>query len=170
MSNSQIVKYDVLIIGSGYSGTMVVINLVRIGRRNIRIALLERRPEFGRGVAYGTTDSKHLLNVTAKNMGAFPDYTHHFYHWLQRHPDKLRAVGIDQIWPDSFIPRVLYGSYIQDLLSIAQQHNPSLDLIQDEAVDLVPQSDGTFRLDLRENDPIEADQVVLAVGNFPPGD
>jgi uncharacterized NAD(P)/FAD-binding protein YdhS len=170
MNKTQIVKYDVLIIGSGYSGTMVAINLVRMRGSNIRIALLERRPEFGRGVAYGTTDSRHLLNVPAKNMGAFPDDTHHFYNWLQRHPDKLRAVGIDQIGPDAFIPRILYGSYIQDLLSASQQNNSSFDLIQDEAVDLVPQSDGAFRLELRENDPIEADHVVLAVGNFPPGE
>jgi uncharacterized NAD(P)/FAD-binding protein YdhS len=32
--------------------------------------LIDRSKTFGRGVAYGTTDPKHLLNVPADQMGA----------------------------------------------------------------------------------------------------
>ena len=61
--------YDVVIVGSGYSGTMVAVHLAR-AQRGLRVALIDRSKTFGRGVAYGTTDPKHLLNVPADQMGA----------------------------------------------------------------------------------------------------
>jgi len=64
--------YDVIIVGAGYSGTLVAVHLTRADA-NLRIALIVRGKNAGRGVAYGTTDAKHLLNLRADQMGAFPD-------------------------------------------------------------------------------------------------
>jgi ribulose 1,5-bisphosphate synthetase/thiazole synthase len=61
--------YDVVIVGSGYSGTMVAVHLAR-AQRGLRVALIHRSKTFGRGVAYGATDPKHLLNVPADQMDA----------------------------------------------------------------------------------------------------
>ncbi len=47
-----------------------------------RVTLIERRPEVGRGPAYHTGNSEHLLNVRAANMSALPDDPDHFWRWL----------------------------------------------------------------------------------------
>jgi uncharacterized NAD(P)/FAD-binding protein YdhS len=115
MNNEVKAPYDVIIVGSGYSGTMVAVHLAR-AQRGLRVALIDSSKTFGRGVAYGTTDPKHLLNVPADQMGAFPDDIGHFYQWLQAHPANLGAAGIRELRPDAFIPRPVFGDYIQDLL------------------------------------------------------
>ena len=60
MDNELESRYDVAIVGSGYSGTMVAVHLAR-AQRGLRVGLIDRGKAFGRGVAYGTTDPKHLL-------------------------------------------------------------------------------------------------------------
>jgi uncharacterized NAD(P)/FAD-binding protein YdhS len=161
--------YDVIIVGAGYSGTLVAVHLARADA-NLRIALIERGKNAGRGVAYGTTDAKHLLNVRADQMGAFPDDVGHFYRWLQRHQSNLDAAGVTDLRPDAFIPRLVFGDYIQDLLREACERSAGLDLIRDEIVDITRGNDGAFRLLSREGKELRGAQIVLAVGNFPPGD
>src|ERR1700723_2175872 len=130
-------RYDVAVVGSGYSGTMVAVHLAR-AQRGLRVALIDRGKAFGRGVAYGTTDPKHLLNVQADQMGAFPDDVGHFYRWLQAHPANLAAVGIHELRANAFIPRLVFGDYIQDLLRQARALPGTLDVIPDEIIDLTP--------------------------------
>src|SRR5580700_6810510 len=161
--------YDVVIVGSGYSGTMVAVHLAR-AQRSLRVALIDRSKTFGRGVAYGTTDPKHLLNVPADQMGAFPDDIDHFYRWLKAHPANLGAAGIHELRPDAFIPRLVFGDYIQDLLREACSLPGTLDIIRDEIVDLTRREDGSFQLIGKSGNKLEAAQVVLALGNFPPGE
>ncbi|HWY29103.1 MAG TPA: FAD-dependent oxidoreductase [Candidatus Acidoferrum sp.] len=167
--NETINEYDVVIVGGGYSGTMVAVHLAR-AQRGLRVALIERAKTPGRGVAYGTTDPKHLLNVRADQMGAFPDDVGHFYRWLQRHPQNLAAAGIHDLRSDAFIPRLVFGDYIQDLLRDARALPGTLDLIQDEIIDLQQVKDGRFELTRKSGGKINAAHVVLAVGNFPPGE
>ena len=161
--------YDVIIVGSGYSGTMVAVHLAR-AQRGLRVALIDRGKTFGRGVAYGTTDPKHLLNVRADQMGAFPDDIGHFYRWLQAHPNNLAAAGIREARPDAYIPRLVFGDYIQDLLRDASALPGTLDIIHDEIVDLTRRDDGAFQLIGKTGRKLEAARVVLALGNFPPGE
>jgi uncharacterized NAD(P)/FAD-binding protein YdhS len=168
MKNELYAQYDVAIIGGGYSGTMVAIHLAR-AQRGLRVALINRGPALGRGVAYGTTDPKHLLNVPANQMGAFPDDIGHFYRWLQAHPQNLAAVGLAEARPDAFIPRLVFGDYLQDLLRETRTLPGVLDVLADEIVDLRQLPGGGFELVGQEGRIMRAAQVVLALGNFPPG-
>ncbi|HEX4201005.1 MAG TPA: FAD/NAD(P)-binding protein, partial [Chthoniobacterales bacterium] len=161
--------YDVIIVGAGYSGTLVAVQLAR-ARANLRIALIERGKNAGRGVAYGTTDPKHLLNVRADQMGAFPDDIGHFYRWLEHHPLNLVSAGVTDLRPDAYIPRVVFGDYIQDLLRQASEISKALDVIHDEIVDMTRHNDGSFKLLSRQGKKLTGLQVVLALGNFPPGE
>src|SRR3984893_8832875 len=169
MNNELKAPYDVVIGGSGYSGTMVALHLAR-AQRGLRVALIDRSKTFGRGVAYGTTDPKHLLNVPADQMGAFPDDIDHFYRWLKAHPANLGAAGIHELRPDAFIPRLVFGDYIQDLLRAACALPGTLDIIRDEIVDLTRREGGSFQLIGKSGSKLEAAQVVLALGNIPPGE
>ena len=160
-------EYDVLIVGGGFSGTMVAVHLAR-AQSGLRIALVERAGAVGRGMAYGTADPKHLLNVPAGDMGAFPDDIGHFYRWLQTHPEKLASVGIYEARPDSFIPRMVFGDYIQDLLREARALPGTLDVIHDEVLDIERKDDRRFELAAKSGRSLKAARVVLALGNFPP--
>ena len=85
---------DVAIIGAGFCGSMVAVNLLRKAKEPIDVALIERSGSFARGLAYGTTDPSHLLNVPAGKMGAFPDDHEHFYRWGEGMRWMLPRIGL----------------------------------------------------------------------------
>ena len=144
----------VAIIGAGFSGTLLAINLLR--HDGPAATLIERGDAAGLGVAYGTRQSDHLLNVRAANMSAFPDRPDHFVAWLA---GRNGAGG-----PTDFVPRALYGAYLRETLAAAQAAAPGrLTVIEGEAVGV----DGaTVRL--KDSGRVDADAVVLAVGNLAP--
>jgi len=146
----------VAIIGAGFTGSLQAINLVRHG--GPRATLIERRDRAGRGVAYSAAHPDHLLNVRAANMSALPDDPDHFLRWLeQAHP------GIS-----GFAPRIVYGQYLDELLSeTCAQAGDRLRLVGGEAIDV--RFDGTGALvAMADGETIAADAVILAPGNLPP--
>ena len=64
--------FDFAIIGGGAAGVLLALRLLRDGAAGQTIALIEPG-EPGRGVAYGTDDPAHVLNVGAGNMSADAD-------------------------------------------------------------------------------------------------
>lgn len=151
----------IAIIGSGFSGTLVAVHLLRTATQPLTIQLIERSSEFGRGVAYGTRVDAHLLNVPAGKMSAFPDQPTHFLNWLH-------TAGYTNIEASTFVPRRLYGTYVQSLLEDAISKAPAgvtLNRIADEVVAL--SSTGSMAtLQLCNGTHLTADKVVLALGNF----
>jgi uncharacterized NAD(P)/FAD-binding protein YdhS len=63
----------IAIVGAGFSGTMVASHLLHHAPGPLRLLLIDRSGRFGAGVAYGTSDPGHLLNVSAGAMGAWAD-------------------------------------------------------------------------------------------------
>jgi uncharacterized NAD(P)/FAD-binding protein YdhS len=161
---------DVAIIGAGFCGSMVAVNLLRKAKQRVDVALIERSGTFARGLAYGTTDRSHLLNVPAAKMGAFPDDHEHFYRWACDNPEELKRHGVSAAEPHSFLPRVVYGKYLTGLLEQVNGERGSLRRITAEAIDVAPQANGRLRVKLRNAPCLIAQHVVLALGNFPPGD
>ena len=161
---------DVAIIGAGFCGSMVAVNLLRKAKQQLDVALIERSGTFARGLAYGTSDRSHLLNVPAAKMGAFPDDHEHFYRWACENPEELTRHGVNAAEPHSFLPRVLYGKYLTGLLDQVNGAHGSLRRITAEAIDVAPQANGRLRVKLRNAPSLIAQHVVLALGNFPPGD
>ncbi len=171
-------SYDVAIIGAGFSGSLTAIQLLAApegdGASPASIALIEKEiSAFGRGVAYSTPCARHLLNVPAGKMGAFPDRLDDFLRWLEAHPEATAELGLGEITAGSFVPRVLYGKYIASLLDEAMSRSDGrLRRIAGETVDIVPLglSDGPLRIELADGRRLRAERVVLALGTFPPGD
>jgi uncharacterized NAD(P)/FAD-binding protein YdhS len=160
---------DIAIIGAGFCGTMVAVNLLQKAKGRVEIALVERSGSFARGLAYGTTDRSHLLNVPAGKMGAFADDHEHFYRWARDNAKELTQQGVREVQPSSFLPRALYGRYLVELLEQSSQ-SAGLHRITGEAIDVAPLANGRFRVKLRNAPSLIAHNVVLALGNFPPGD
>ena len=161
--------YDVVIVGAGFSGTMVAVNVLRAALKPMRILLCDRTSSIGTGLAYSTTDSQHLLNVRADQMGAYPDDVSNFYTWLRNHPEECKKAGVKEVKAGGYIPRLLYGAYLQDILVKTSIDHPELE-VANAAIRYVAKHDNLgFELTTDENITIYAKQVVLALGNFPPG-
>ena len=64
--------YDVIIIGAGFTGTALAIQLARSLPAGARVLLVGTPEATGRGIAYGTDNPEHLLNVRAERMSLFP--------------------------------------------------------------------------------------------------
>ncbi len=154
---------SIAIIGAGYSGTAAADSLVRSGIQ-ANILLIERSGRFATGVAYGTNSAAHLLNVPAGRMSARADDPDHFLRWI-RQRDPLATGG-------SFVPRAVYGQYLQDLLAEAESMSQGrLKRVVAEACSLSPCS--AFPggvIELANGQRREADHVVLAMGNGAPCD
>jgi len=148
----------IVIIGSGFSGTLLAINMARFG--GPRTILVERRAEqVARGVAYSTPHPSQLLNVRAGGMSAYPDDPGHFTRWLEE-----RASGSGQ----TFVPRALYGAYLREMLIEAQMRAGGRLTLQDgEACDVTREGERSI-VHLANGETIAADVVVLAIGNLPP--
>ena len=155
----------IAIVGAGASGTLLASHLLRAG--NARIVLIERAGRVGRGVAYGTGFSGHLLNVPAASMSGLPDDSEHFLRFARREHDAATE-------PTTFVPRLVYGAYLESLLAESEQlaaPGASLQRRQAEVVDLAPGSGRQpWLLKLGDGSRVRADCVVLALGNLPPND
>jgi uncharacterized NAD(P)/FAD-binding protein YdhS len=155
----------VCIVGAGFSGTLVAIQLLRQWRgAGLRVTVLDRSGRFGPGLAYSTTCPQHLLNVRAGRMSAFADRPDDFLVWARSRSLDTHA--------DSFLPRALYGEYLQARLREARDdRGEQVELIAAEAVDVVnAPSGGGWLVKLAGGGVLAADGVVFALGNYPPAD
>jgi uncharacterized NAD(P)/FAD-binding protein YdhS len=157
----------VAVVGGGFSGTMAAVNLARLGGRPLRVVVVNRGHPFGRGVAYGTRRPEHLLNVAARNMSALPDHPSHFVDWLRTRAEYADAP--DAALRETFLPRRVYGDYLRGLalayLHPVEPRPVRVEAVDDEAVDVTPGG----RVVLAGGGAVEADRVLLATGNQPPG-
>lgn len=140
------------------------------------VELLERQPgqplhldwytgatdKPARGVAYGTTSDRHLLNVRAASMSMFASKPGGFLEFVQR--DDPALAGTD------FLPRQRYGDYLETEVTRALQkgrsHGHDVNIIPVAIDALVPEKDGVTLIHGEESQ--RADAAVLALGALPP--
>jgi uncharacterized NAD(P)/FAD-binding protein YdhS len=150
----------------------LAVQLLRRFLPGSRVYLIEKNAKFGGGLAYSTGNPNHLLNVRAGRMSAFADAPDHFVDWLRKRARTGGDAEIHGRGSDQFVPRHLYGAYIQDLLGneIWQTGNGrNLYLVPDEAVALWQRPDD-LSVQVRGGRTYEVDVAVLATGNFPHDD
>ncbi|EWY36490.1 beta-lactamase [Skermanella stibiiresistens SB22] len=159
------------IIGAGFTGTLLAVHLMRLAKTPTHLFLMERRGDYGRGVAYSTGNDAHLLNVRAFNMSAYPDDPKHFIRWLWARDDP--SIPAKAIPPSghAFVSRGLYGGYIHEQFGEAVREaadHVTCSTLGDDVVDLKRTDGGGFTLRLACGSAIEVDAVALCIGNFPP--
>jgi uncharacterized NAD(P)/FAD-binding protein YdhS len=153
----------IAVIGAGFSGTLLSLHLLRHCPPPIRLVLIERNSQFGRGLAYSTGNASHILNVPAARMSAFHDRPNDFLNWLVSQP------GAEDSLPQTFAPRRAFGAYIRALLNdeIKRSGRDRLELIKGDVIGL-DRTAHPLVLNLDRDRSIQADFAVLATGNFPP--
>lgn len=150
---------SVVIIGGGASGVIVAAQLLRSPDPDLRVTLIERQGRFGQGLAYSAQHKNHRVNVPARGMSAFPDDAEHFWRWLRRkEPGKYVSSWV-------FVPRRLYGAYLEDVLREAGERIPGRLLVLSEEVDAVNESRHGVEVILGNGTSLAARWAVLAVGH-----
>lgn len=153
----ETLQLPVAIVGAGFSGALLAVNLIRLG---VRVVIVERdERQLAKGLAFGTRRPEHLLNVRASNMSAFPDDLGHFLRWMG-FSDTEQA--------NRLVPRLAYGHYLRELLVDALAAAPGqLQIVSGEAVSAAFAAD-RIRLALDGKRLVECRGLVLALGNLPP--
>jgi uncharacterized NAD(P)/FAD-binding protein YdhS/glyoxylase-like metal-dependent hydrolase (beta-lactamase superfamily II) len=163
----------IAIVGGGFSGTLVAAHLLKTATQPLTIKLIERQEQIGQGIAYSTTINSHLLNVSAGNMSGFPSDAGHFLRWLYHNYRELATFLPHEISANAFIPRKVYGLYIQSILEEAQAKAPNYVQLERAIAEVVAvskfssQETKEIHLTLSNQQTIAADKVVLALGNSP---
>jgi len=66
-------RYDIIIIGGGASGLLLLANICNKVTRPTSIAMINTGHPIARGIAYSTSNVNHLLNVRVSRMSAFTE-------------------------------------------------------------------------------------------------
>ncbi len=151
-----------LIVGAGFSGTVLAANLLRqLPPAGADIVLIERSDAVGRGVAYAAHEFPYLLNVPAARSSADSRDPLQFLHFAQ-----ARQSNVDG---EDFLPRALYGDYLQDLLLKAEGAAPTqvrLMRVFGEVTGISQAHAGAqFKALVAGREPVVGDIVILALGN-----
>lgn len=160
----------IAVVGAGASGVIASAAILRSLRRPARVVLFDGRGSRGAGLAYGTADPDHVLNVPAAKMGAIAEDPEHFLRWLHEDGQDPAAAWRTQAVPEAFAPRGLYAKYLEDVLRTSLEHSDPgvvLELVGEEIDDLARRGGG-WRLMGRSGAAWIASAVVLALGYRPP--
>src|ERR1700727_497871 len=154
-----------VIVGAGFSGTVLAANLLRRPpAAGADIVLIERSKGMGRGVAYAAHDYPYLLNVPAARSSADSRDPLQFLHFAQS-----RLPNVDG---EDFLPRALYGDYLQDLLLRAEREAPPyarLIRVFGEVTGITGSGDGAvLAAEFADQAPIRGDALILALGSPSP--
>jgi uncharacterized NAD(P)/FAD-binding protein YdhS len=156
----------IAIVGAGFCGTLMAVWLMKSPLQSTaRILLIERGDTFGRGIAYRKGPEHWLLNVPAERMSPFADRPTDFLDWARRRDPSIEA--------GDFLPRSLYGDYLEALLDNAAKAagpaGPQLVRIRAAVQGIMP-AGSHARLWLSDGGSVVADRVVLALGNPQPAE
>ena len=128
-------RSDVAVVGAGASGTLTAIHLMASRSHDLTVTLHDASGELGKGLAYGTTDRRHLLNVRSRHMSAFPDIPGDLVEWARRTGRERDA--------QAFLPRRDYAVYLGETLD--RLRDERLSFRAERVLDVVP-ADGGFEL------------------------
>jgi uncharacterized NAD(P)/FAD-binding protein YdhS len=148
---------DVAIIGGGASGTLTAIHLMASRAHDLRTTVHDATGELGKGLAYGTTDRRHLLNVRSRHMSAFPDIPGDLVEWARRTGRQPDA--------QAFLPRRDYAVYLRETLD--RLRDDRFAFRPERVVDVAPVPGG-FEVHAPGGRLTRATSVVLAHGNLRP--
>lgn len=162
-------KKRILIVGGGLSGALAALELVKEDRET-EIILLEKNPQMiGRGVAYNYDFTHQPLNVTVAGMSLFRDDPEHFFRWLQQNRFRYSHL-LHECTLKTFVPRKIFGDYVVEHLQHAHNDHASMLQIRIDEVTNINQTQSGLEARLESGVVLNADHIILALGNFPPAD
>ena len=158
-----------VIVGGGYTGAVLAMNAARIGTGSLDITILEPAADLGRGIAYGTTDPSHRINVPSDRMNLFKAEPGQATCWLHREgilPDPKSDAGDGQF----YVPRKAYGAFVADTLrrTIAEAGARVTFRHWRAMARSLVRRDGAWTVGLADGSEVAGDRVALCFGHAVP--
>lgn len=154
---------DIAIIGGGAAGAALFGAILARDASKTVHWVTGNAPHIGRGVAYSTAHDRHLLNVRASGMGLYVDADEDFIGYsARRRPTST---------PADFLPRHLFGEYIESQLAKrihSAEHGGRRFAIAHTAALGIKASFNGYEIALDNGGTVTAEQVVLALGALSP--
>jgi uncharacterized NAD(P)/FAD-binding protein YdhS len=152
----------IAIIGGGAAAVALLSELVERARAPLHLDWYTGgTAQPGRGIAYGSASSRHLLNVRAATMGMFSGSPRGFLDFAQR--------ALPQVAGTDFLPRRLYGDYLEEeaaqVLARSRHRGVDVRVVPFAADAMVPETDGVTVVQGERATRVEA--AVLAIGALP---
>ena len=150
---------DIAVVGGGAAGAAVFGELLRrVDGATVHWVVGESAP--GRGVAYATTDERHLLNVRAAGMGVFAEQDEDFVQHASRH--------LGEVSGTDFLPRQLFGDFVQAQIrariEVARQAGRDFAIHTESALAVTRQATGGYSVQLGPGRHLHVSRVILAIG------
>jgi uncharacterized NAD(P)/FAD-binding protein YdhS len=161
-------RQTIVIVGAGFSGSVLAASLLRHPLRNpTDILLIERGTRIARGVAYAVQEVPYVLNVPTGRLSVDPQDPLQFLKFVRQAYPEADA--------EDFVPRSLYGDYLHEVLEQAERSAPehvTLHRVFGEVTAIsrpaaLGAMDKPLLATLADGSAIPADRVVLALGNPP---
>jgi len=145
----MIQKTDITLIGGGFSGAALALHLARLAPPGLRVALVEPGKP-GHGLAYGSSNPLHRVNVPAERMNLYPEDKGDFHAWFTQ---ETGAFGADPgaLGRDGYLypRRGDFGRYVEARLRQRTAGRLDLSHLQARAMAVEPCQGG---LDVRLED------------------
>ncbi len=149
-----------VIVGAGFSGTVLAVNLLRRPPAGgADVVLIERGSVMGRGLAYAAHEFPYLLNVPASRLSADSADPLQFLRFAQGRLAKVDA--------EDFLPRALYGDYLEDSLLRAEREaapHARLNRVFGEVTGIT-RTGAVVTAEFADRAPIPGDALILAMGS-----
>lgn len=160
---------NILVIGGGFTGVAFVIHAIqaRPAGVDLNFIIVEPSADLGRGIAYGTTEPLHRINVPSDRMSLFANDSTHATRWLKQH-EALDAGSVDE-QGHYYVSRQRYGEYVdatlKDVVAEAAAH-VRVSHRRASATGLTRSSSG-YIVELDDGGQLEAQRVALCFGHTP---
>jgi uncharacterized NAD(P)/FAD-binding protein YdhS len=159
----------IAVVGGGFTGVAFVIHAIRSRRPavDLDITIVEPAAVLGRGIAYGTSEPLHRINVPSDRMSLFAGDPTHATRWLAAH---------DAIDPGSgdgngayYVSRARYGEYVAATLAeVVAAAAPQVRVSHRRSTAIgIRKSESGYSIDLDDGTHLDADRVALCFGHAP---
>jgi uncharacterized NAD(P)/FAD-binding protein YdhS len=167
----------ITIIGGGACGVasyiQFIVQLKLAGlAEQVKINIIEKDNEIGKGLAFGTNQPGHLLNTQADLMGIFSFEPAQYAMWLEKKKHTVKKELTDASKPfDAYSTRRLYSDYLREQFqhyqNLAKQEGINDEVIFDEALNLKYENH-LWQVHCKSGRVVNSDFVILLPGTPEP--
>ncbi|WP_197500366.1 FAD/NAD(P)-binding protein [Caballeronia udeis] len=169
MNTSGHTPLNIVVIGGGFTGVAFVIHAIRACPAGVDLdfTIVEPSAELGRGIAYGTSDPLHRINVPSDRMSLFAGDSTHATRWLKAH-DAMDP-GSSDGQGNSYVSRARYGEYVAATLDDVVANAASHVRVKHRRATAtgVRETESGYAVALGDGSHLETHRVALCFGHTP---
>lgn len=160
---------NIVVIGGGFTGVAFVIHAIRACPAGVDLdfTIVEPSAELGRGIAYGTSDPLHRINVPSDRMSLFAGDSTHATRWLKAH-DAMDP-GSSDGQGNYYVSRARYGEYVAATLDDVVANAASHVRVKHRRATAtgVCKTESGYTVTLGDGSHLETHRVALCFGHTP---